>query len=455
MEVLQLPRGLWLDLHKRLSSIGGKPAMSERCLWLWTSSVEKDPAGHPKVIGMMGGHVDDFHRIGDPNSEEWQNICKLIDGLYSWGTAKRDEYRHAGTDLKLTRDADGNQVITVNQQYYIDMLVDANIPPDRLRDHAANLTNTEMAACRAALGSLQWLAVQTQPQLCSRCNLLLSELVKFKNMVCAFEIQQMIGEVRKQPCELKFFKIKNAKTWRDVVFITMCDQAHTNRPGGDSTGGIVTVIAGPESKTGAVCPMVLLSWRTWKLRRKAIGSNDAEVQATLEGEDRNFRVRLLWCELHGMGWDRSPHDNQVDWGEKMVRSVPGILCTDSKGGYDAVMINESPLLGLSNLRSALQAMQLRENMIRAGTKLRWVASDYDLGDSMTKKRPDSRVGLMKFMKTRLWCVAYDPSFTSAKRSHQRGQSAIRTISEARAQSESMFWVGAASKLRSDCAVHLR
>ena len=129
----------------------------------------------------------------------------------------------------------------------------------------------------------------------------------------------------------------------------------------------------------------------------------------------------------------------------MVRSVPGILCTDSKGGYDAVMINESPLLGLSNLRSALQAMQLRENMIRVNTKLRWVASDYDLGDSMTKKRPDSRVGLMKFMKTRLWCVAYDPSFTSAKKSHQRGQSAIRTISEPRAQSESMFWVGAATK----------
>ena len=96
------PRGLWLDLHKRLSSIGGKPAMRERCLWLWTSAEEKDQAGHPKVIGMMGGHVDDFHRIGDPNSEEWQKICKLIDGLYSWGAAKRDEYRHAGTDLKLS-----------------------------------------------------------------------------------------------------------------------------------------------------------------------------------------------------------------------------------------------------------------------------------------------------------------------------------------------------------------
>eukprot|EP00438_Fugacium_kawagutii_P021819 Skav230869 [mRNA] locus=scaffold1335:307503:315465:- [translate_table: standard] len=448
------PRGLWLDLHQRLSSIGGRPAMGERCLWLWTSEHEKDPQGHPQVIGMMGGHVDDFHRIGNPASEEWQRICKLIDGLYTWGTAKRDEYRHAGTDLKLTRDSDGNQEITVNQQYYIDMLVDVNIPPDRLRDEPSKLTSSEMAACRAALGSLQWLAVQTQPQLCSRCNILLSELVKYGKMSCAYEIQQLIGEVRRQPCELKFFKLKTAKTWRDVIFITLCDQAHSNRPGGDSTGGMVTVMAGPEARSGAVCPMVLLSWRTWKLRRKAIGSNDAEVQATLEGEDHNFRVRLLWCELHGAGWDRSPFDQQVEWGEKQVREVPGILCTDSKGGYDAVMINESPLLGLSNLRSALQAMQLRENMIRVGTTLRWLASDYDLGDSMTKKRPDSRVGLLKFMSTRMWCIAYDPSFTSAKKNHSRGKSASKAIDDAtRAQPDFPFWAGAATKFRTCQSVH--
>ena len=32
--------------------------------------------------------------------------------------------------------------------------------------------------------------------------------------------------------------------------------------------------------------------------------------------------------------------------------IKGIICTDSRGGYDAVEVNESPLLGLSNLRSA-------------------------------------------------------------------------------------------------------
>ena len=44
-------------------------------------------------------------------------LMKHINGAW----AKTNEYRHAGTDLKITRDRDGDQVITINQQYYIDM----------------------------------------------------------------------------------------------------------------------------------------------------------------------------------------------------------------------------------------------------------------------------------------------------------------------------------------------
>ena len=146
-----------------------------------------------------------------------------------------------------------------------------------------------------------WQLIQTQPLLCGRCNVLLSELVKHGKMISALEIQRMICEVRQRPSELKFFKLKTAESWKDVVVITLSDQAHNNRPGGDSTGGLVTMMAGPEAKGGHVCPMVLLSWKSCKLKRKAISSNDAEVQAALEGEDHNFRVRLLWTEMHGAG----------------------------------------------------------------------------------------------------------------------------------------------------------
>lgn len=104
------------------------------------------------------------------------------------------------------------------------------------------------------------------------------------------------------------------------------------------------------------------------------------------------------------------------------------------------------MLGLSNLRAALQALQLRESLIRPNCHLRWLASDYDLGDALTKKRPDSRAGLMKFLRTRLWCVAFGPSVTAARKNAQRGKSAIQTIDRKWAQSDFSFWGDAPTSL---------
>ena len=214
----------------------------------------------------------------------------------------------------------------------------------------------------------------------------------------------------------------------------MGDQAHANRSKGDSTGGLVTILAKSNSASEAVCPMSLIAWRIWKLKRKAIGSNDTEIQAMLE--DRNFRTRQLWAEMYGDGGRDSERTLRRDWvetQEKMAIRIKGILCTDSKGGYDAVELNESPLLGLSNTRAALQAFQLRDNLRRTAAELRWVASDFDLGDALTKKRSDYRIGLLKFLRTertQQWCIRYDPQFISAKKNKCAGRNAIDHVDKA-------------------------
>ncbi|CAE7443123.1 Cacna1h [Symbiodinium natans] len=421
------PRGLWLSLHKMLVSLGAQPVLGERCLWIWLSKLHRD-GEHAKVIGAMGGHVDDFHRIGD-NSPEWLEIKEKINKAYKWGMTKTGSYRHAGTDVTTKKDENGFNKIVVDQGYYIEGLMDVDIEPDRLRSNEV-LCKKDIEACRASLGALQWVAVQSQPQVCARCNLLLTDLVTHGTMETAREIQQLISETRNEPFTLTFQKFPKAKHWRDVVFISMGDQAHANRPKGDSTGGLVTLISGPESVTGCVCPMSLIGWRTWKLKRKAIGSNDAEVQSILEAEDHNFRARLLWSELHGAAGpdaERPLRQDLVEVVEKQILGIKGILCTDSKGGYDAVEVNESPLLGLSNMRAALQAFQLRGNLQRAACELRWLASDYDLADALTKKRADCREGLLQFLRTGHWCIKYDPSFTSAKKSKRAGRSAVGTV----------------------------
>ena len=439
------PRGLWLDLHKTLTSLGAHAVQGERCLWIWKSQDRVDNLNgreFPKVIGAMGGHVDDFHRIGD-DTPEWLAVKAKVNGAYNWGMSKTGNYRHAGTDVTTTPDAQGYMQITVNQDYYIDGIPDLDVTPDRLAE-SGPMTKTEVAACRTALGALQWVAIQTQPQICARCNLLLTDLVTRGTLDVGREIQEVIGEVRKEPMSLKFTRLPTARHWAELTIITMGDQAHANRPKGDSTGGMVTLMAGPESARGDVCAMNILAWRTWKLQRKAISSNDAEVQAMLESEDHNFRTRLLWSELHGAGGtatSTSTRVNLIEEQERQVHGIKGIVCTDSRGGYDAVELNESPLLGLSNMRAALQAYQLRANLTRSAGELRWVASDFDLGDGLTKKRPDCRVGLLKLLRSGLWCIRFDPQFASARKNKKSGKSAITTIDEALAPTDQLTSFG--------------
>ena len=375
------------------------------------------------------------HRVGKNKSPEWVEICQKIDKAYQWGTIKRRSYRHAGTDINTIDQADG----TFRQDaYYIEGIPDLEVSVQHLRTPDQALTPQEIASCRTALGSLQWLAIQTQPQLCSRCNLLLTEILVEGTTTHAREIQNMISEVRVQPQRLRFFRPPKVKHWSDVIVITMGDQAHSNRPKGDSTGGMISLLAGPDTLSGDVTPMVLLTWKTWKLKRKAIASNDAEVQAVLESEDSNFRARLLWSEINGAGFHhRDLRRDLVASSELQAMKVKGVVCTDSRGGYDAVETNESPLSGLTNMRAALQAFQLRENLRRCGSELRWLASDYDLADSMTKKKADSREGLLKFMATWHWTIAYDPNFVAAKKNKKLGLTAVDKIDRALRQADAL------------------
>ena len=271
----------------------------ERCLWAWYSKHELDPiTGNYRLLGLLGGHVDDFHRIGDESSPERQ--VQLIDSSYNWGSKKRGSYRRAGSDVHTIEEKDGGFHIQVDQSFYVEGLADINIDPQRLREQGC-LAPHEVNACRTALGALQWLTMQSKPLITVRCNLLLSEITTAGTLESAREIQAIINECRAQATCVEFSRFDGCQSWEQVVFVGMGDQAHSNREKGGSAGGVVILASSPKCLDGAVSKMSLLAWRTWKLKRRAVGSNDAEVQSILETEDVLFRTRVLWAELHGAG----------------------------------------------------------------------------------------------------------------------------------------------------------
>lgn len=262
-------------------------------------------------------------------------------------------------------------------------------------------------------------------------NLLLSQLTVEGTIGVAREIQEVIGEVRKNAVKLRFWHIPSILHWQDATVVTLADQAHANRPRGDSTGGLITFIGGPELLQGLPGRMSIVGWRTWKLKRKAISTNDGEIQAMLEGEDNNFRTRLLWCELNGCSG--LPRVDLLDRANVIVKHVEGINGTDSKGGFDAVKRNEGPLLGLTNARSALQAYQLREQLEQGCGRLICLSGDWNLSDALTKKSKDARMGLLQFLRNFTWQLYFDPNFVvSEKKAKKSGQTALKQMRELQA-----------------------
>ena len=424
------PRGLWADVDKTLSRLGGHRVVGDASFWVWTqpNPSPRNEADSHTVIGFVGMHVDDANRAGDLDNPSWLAVREQIDKSYKWGTVKSQTYRHTGVDLDV-QEAGAERWVQLDQTFYAEALQDLSMNTERLRgDPKEKLTPSEMAACRASLGALQWLATQTQVQICGRVNLLLTELTVYQTVEVARELNGLIKEVRNNPVVLKLWRLPEAAHWQDFTVVTLADQAHGNRPEGGSTGGLMTFLGGPQHRRGQVGRLNLVAWRTWRLRRKAVSTNDGEIQSMLEGEDANYRTRYLWCQLNGCC--AMVEGDMLDTANRMVRYLPGIVGTDSKGGYDAINKNEGPLLGLSNIRSPIQGFQLREQLGESHGKLIWLSGDWNLSDALTKKSMEARRGLQQYLKNWLWKLSFDPNFIqSEKKAKKLKQTATDQMKE--------------------------
>ena len=165
--------------------------------------------------------------------------------------------------------------VELHQDFYLEDLPPLAISDERLRqDPKTSLTDGEIAEL---VGALQWAATQTQIQACARVNLLLAELTVNKNMAVAVEINQLIKDLKKDPTQTRLWQLPHIDHWQHCVVVTMADQAHANRPQGGSTGGVLTCLGGPEQATGDAGKLNTISWRSWRLKRKAISTNDGNV----------------------------------------------------------------------------------------------------------------------------------------------------------------------------------
>eukprot|EP00439_Symbiodinium_sp_Y106_P032777 s3772_g3.t3 len=192
----------------------------------------------------------------------------------------------------------------------------------------------------------------------------------------------------------------------DLVFIGWVDAANGNRSDGGSTQGIFIGATPKEMLQGDICGVSPISWTSQKIDRACRSPGAAEAQAAVNGEDSLFAVRYQWSELmYGPPNLQDP--------AATVAKTAGCLVTDSRNVYDKLETEVLVVKGAEK-RTSIELLSLKEAQLQTGLLVRWVHSEAQLANSLTKHGGQREYDLYFKMRHR-WRLVEDASMMSAKR----------------------------------------
>ncbi|CAJ1422108.1 unnamed protein product [Effrenium voratum] len=395
--LITAPASWYADVAATLEKAGLERLVTDPCCWRFcTSGVDCVK----ETQGLVCAHVDDFIVIGNEQCEAWMDAMHIFHDRYQWSDWEHGTFTHCGVVLRENEDLS----VTLDHSKFVESLEPAIF---EARDDDSPVTEKERSQLRGLLGALQWRCYNTAPQHAARLSLIQSE-VNTATIATVKAMNKLLREVQQQ----RQISVKvNALHCpaEDVEFYGWCDAAVGNRKDYGSTGGYVIAATTPGMDKGENSPLTIVAWRSARLPRVARSPLGAELQAMSECEEELMFTRYQWGELLGM--DIPPAEMT-----KALQAVKGTLVTDAKSLYDVVKRGDlnSAGAGLKEKYSTLEFLSLLERLKTGRTAVRWVHSDAQLADALTK--PLAQGGsLDKVLCEHRWSVVFDPNYTSAKK----------------------------------------
>ena len=155
---------LWFrTLQEELVALGFIPSPFDPCVFLL-----REPKSQ-RLSGVLGIHVDDGIHGGDQYFH--QQISKL-EAKYPFGAKKSKQFTFTGIDLQQHTD----NSIELSQSKYIRNINPITLSTERRADENAKVTEPERHQLRGLIGSLQYAAVHTRPDLSSSLSQLQSQV---------------------------------------------------------------------------------------------------------------------------------------------------------------------------------------------------------------------------------------------------------------------------------------
>ena len=393
--LVDAPLEWFLTVSDYLTLLGFERCVTDPCCFKYVEG--------NKLLGLISGHVDDFLFCGPEENEKWKSLCKQIREKFHWGTWETGAFTQCGVHIK-ERSEGGYEL---SQTQYIDDLKEMSISAERRREPKAATTEREKSSLRAALGALSWCAQQCCPQIGAAVSLFLSQVL-VSTVSTLLEVNKLIYSLK---CQRKHRLLIHAHDVNDLLVAGWADASVQNRVDGKSTQGIIIGITSRKLMEGDLCPVSPVTWNASKIGRQCRSPGAAECLATVNGEDQLFAVRLQLCELLGTRL-------RVRESAKHVKSIKAVLVTDSTNVFDKMRSTVYVPKGPEH-RTALEMIGLKEALVETDLVLRWVHSDAQLANSLTKEGEGHQ--LERFYQLQQhWRIVEDPLMQSAKNRRKLG-----------------------------------
>ena len=375
---------LWYcELKSALLSIGFIISPMDPCLFVLPRKSSSNDQG-PKIHGVLGIHVDDGIGGGD---ETFERAIKLLEKKYPFGSQRHKAFTFTGVQLRQEINGD----IILSQQGYLNDIAPININRDRRRTPELPVTSQELQDLRGLIGSIQYAATNTRPDLSCRLSLLQAR-VTCATVADLIQGNNLLNDAKRFPdTEIRI----QALPPDQVRFLSFSDAAFATREKANSQKGCLILATTEEidkTQMSAVSPLV---WFSKKISRVVSSTLASETYALSGALDLLSWIRLHWA------WMLNPN---LEWQTPEItlkKLPPAFAVVDCKSLYD--LLQKTSIPQCTEYRTMLEALVIRDRL-KEGIIIKWVHSAAQMADSLTKDMDNS---VLRSFLSRGRCILHD------------------------------------------------
>ena len=383
---------LWYsELKDSLLSLGFVLSPLDPCVFVLADQ-------HGNIHGAIGTHVDDGLCFGD---SVFDAALTQLESRYPFGAKKESDFVFTG--IHIRQDAQYN--IHLDQTEYVRNIEPISIDRSRRKLEQLEVSEAERQGLRGLIGSLQYAASNTRPDISTRLSFLQSKIncAKIHDLL---EANRLLGDAQKHAhIGVTISSIPD----EEIRMVAYSDASFATREKQQSQKGALFLAVHQDVFGQQKALSSPLTWYSKKIERVVASTLASETFALSSAVDLLNWLRLAWS------WLRNP---TIPWQtpEKVwLSEPPSIAVVDCKSLYDVISKNTTPQC--QEHRTLIEALVIKEN-IQQGIRPHWVHSAAQLADALTKVMDPYQ--LREFLKHK-YCCLHDVQEILKQRADKKAQ----------------------------------